>query len=192
MLNGLYPIIIFHFKKLLPSSLSFLTQGSNQIPLLAEVNNLFPLIPIPLYLDEKTFGLVIDSESKHIDIVTEVETLPDGKTPRVVQRGINSNITINMQASTGSIGLSVLLAMSDLVFSKVTSEEYGITYINKAVTVFNGKIDGLSVTQNANNSLYNISLSISKAQTNSTVAAVAPTAIEKVTGTLPDIPSSPI
>lgn len=181
MLNGIAPIIIFNFKKLAPS----LLESINSIPLLAENKLSIPLIPIPIYLDEKLTGIYIDSESKNIDIETKAQTLPDGKAPKAIQRGLNSVITVNMIASADSVGLSVLMAMSDLIFQKVTSQEYSVTYIHKAVTVFGGLLEGFSAVQNSNNNLYNISLQISRATGGSTVEKAAPVTLERASGEVP-------
>lgn len=197
MLNGIAPIIIFNFKKLAASKL----ESINSIPLLAENKLSIPLIPIPLYLEEisrfgssgvegvsragTVSGIYIDSESKSIDIETKPQTLPDGKTPKATQRGLNSVVTINMIASSNSVGLSVLMAMSDLIFQKVTSQEYSITYINKSMTVFGGLLESFSVLQNSNNDLYNISMQISRVTGGSTVEKAAPATLERASGEVP-------
>jgi hypothetical protein len=178
VLNGIAPIIIFNFKKLLPA-LQELTSG---IPLLADVTEKIPLVPIPIYLDEKITGLYIDQENKNIDVNTETKTLPDGTAPKVQQTGINSTITINMQASANSIGLSVLSAMMDLIFEKLTSQEYSITYLHKAVTVFNGLLEGYSISQNSNNDLYSITLTISRVTGSNTTEKAAAISVPKVGG----------
>jgi hypothetical protein len=181
MLNGLAPIIIFNFKKLLPA-LQDITSG---IPLLSDVTGSIPLVPIPVYLDEKITGIYIDQENKNIDIETRAQTLPDGQTPKSQQSGINSLITVNMVGSKNSIGLSILIAMCDLIFEKVTSQEYSITYLHEAVTIFGGLLEGFSVQQSANTDLYSLSLQISKVTGGSTVEKVAPVTLSKATGVLP-------
>jgi hypothetical protein len=181
MLNCIAPILIFNFKKLAPSFL----QNINSIPLLAENNITIPLIPIPIYLSETLTGIYIDSESKNIDIETKAQTLPSGATPSAKQRGLNSVININMVASSDSVGLSVLMAMSDLIFQKVTSQEYSVTYIHKAVTVFGGLLESFSAQQSRENNLYNISLQLSKATGGSTIEKAAPLTVSKSTGALP-------
>lgn len=180
MLNGIAPIIIFNLKKLLPS----LVDAVNRVPLLAENEIVIPLIPIPVYLKEELTGLYIQSENKSIDIETLPQTLPDGSKPKVEQRGINSVVTINMVGKTNSIGLSILLAMSDLIFNKVTSQEYSITYINKAVTVFGGLLESFSFSQRPDTDLYDITLQLSKVSGGSTVEKAA-------TSTLTPIESAP-
>ncbi len=127
----------------------------------------------------------IDSESKNIDIETLPETRIDGFDPVVTQKGINSTVTINMQASKGSLGLSVLIALMDLVFAKVTSKQYKITYLNGAVTIFNGLLHGFTVNQSADNDLYTISMQISRANGAGTVLGIPIPTLTGTTGVVP-------
>ncbi len=183
MLNGIAPIIIFTFKKTLTDISADLVESAldaiSPIPELEDRSNkkTFPVAIIPIYLDEKITGICIDAESKNIDVDTEIISLPNGSEPIVVQKGLNSSITINMTASANSIGLSILLAFSDLILSKLLSEEYSITYIHKAVTVFDGRINSFAVTQNDNNDLYKLTLVLAKGGKSTSQAKNTPTAL---------------
>src|SRR5690606_12365506 len=95
-------------------------------------------VPIPLYLDEQLTGVYIESESKSIDVETETKPRFDEKKPEVRQTALNSLIAINMLAKKDAVLLSVLLALNDLIFTKVVSQNYRISYLNGATTVFNG------------------------------------------------------
>lgn len=160
MLGGLDPILIFQFKKLLPGLLDL---GSQQkIPIASESSTAFPLPFIPLYLSERLTGLYIDTETKSIEIDSQAETLSNGDTEQITQRGISSTIKIDMIASRDSIGISLLSALTDLIFPKVTSKEYSITYLHGAVTVFNGYLHSFTIDQNSSNELYKVSLELVK------------------------------
>jgi hypothetical protein len=187
MLNGIAPLLIFNFKRKVEVEIELAGPSqSNATPLLATADVTFiPLIPVPLYLDEKITGVYVISENKNIDIQTVPLTNPDGATPEVQQYGLNTTIDINMLASKNSIGMSLLLAMSDLIFEKVTSKEYSVTYLNGSVIMFNALLDSFSVNQNNDNDLYNINLKLSRATGSSTVEKVAPTTVPKLTGTTP-------
>ncbi len=157
MLNGIDPIIIFGFKKLPPSvaaNPSVPTAGSGGLP--------FDLPFIPIYLSEKLTGIYIDSEDKNLDVDTTVMATTDGSTPLLLQRPISSTVTINMKASRDSIGVALFSALSDLVFPKLTSKEYNITYLHGAVTVFQGLLHSFTITQNSNDDLYNITMGLVK------------------------------
>lgn len=158
MLNGLDPIILFNFYKASPTVL----QSLSKIPLAADIVDTIGLPPIPVYLSEKLTGLYIDNEDKNIDIETVTETLTSGGAPVVHQKGLNSTVRIDLVASRNSLGVTLLSAMADLIFQKVTSKEYSITYLHGAITVFGGLLHSFSINQNTNNDLYNITIELSR------------------------------
>lgn len=157
MLNGIDPILIFTFSTDIRASL---TASVAKIPVVSNVINKLGFPPIPIYLSEALTGLYIDSENKNIDIETTPETLTNGITPVVNQKGINSTIKVNMVATKGSIGLILLSTLCDLIFTKVTSKDYKMTYVHGATTIFNGLLHTFSVNQVANTDLYTIDLEI--------------------------------
>lgn len=160
MLNGLEPIIIFTFYKKDPNPA--LESVLSQIPLISADLSRAKLPPIPVYLSEELTGLVIDDESKSVDIETSTDTLASGADPKVNQKGINSIVRISLQASSKSIGVTLIAALCDLIMSKVTSQEYDITYLHKAVTVFGGLLHSFQITQNANDDRYNIEIELAR------------------------------
>jgi hypothetical protein len=184
MLNGISPLLIFNFKKLLPQA------NVSGIPLLNKLTDTIPLAPIPIYLDERyglvppgageilpTFGsgIVITSHGKNIDVNTKADTNVEGKTPDATQDGLNSVVTINMLANKGSISLSVLIALCDLVFPKVTSQEYSISYINGAFSVFGGLLEGFSAQESDTDNLLRLTLQLSNAKAGTTETSTAST-----------------
>ncbi len=182
MLNGIDPIIIFQFSKKVPETVSNPRVGA---PFVSDKEIFIPLPPIPIYLSEELTGLFIDTESKSIDSETTVETKTDGSSPDVTQKGINSVTKIELVASKDSIGLTLLAAMSDLLFDKLTSKEYAVTYLHGAVTIFNGLIHSFSINQSANDDKYMISIEISRGAVKSpTKVEIVPTVL-KSSGTVP-------
>lgn len=178
MLNGVDPIILFNFKKLTPS----LQATIQSIPIVADVVSFIDLPVIPIYLSESLTGILIDSESKSMSIDTSVETLSNGDTPQITQRGIQNTVKVEMRARRGSLGVALFSAMSDLIFPKVTSKEYSITYLHGAVTVFGGLLHEFSISQNAENDLYSISMELIKP---SSLLKAAIPEVPKITGALP-------
>lgn len=175
MLNGVDPIILFNFRKLLPSVQSVVSK----IPIVADVVNVIDLPVIPLYLSESLTGLYIDSESKNIEIDTQIDGLTNGETV-INQWPIQSTVKIDMVAKKDSLGVSLLAALTDLIVPKVTSKEYSITYLHGAVTVFAGFLHGFSVTQQENTDLYNITLELIKPAKKNAIPIVS-----KLTGAVP-------
>lgn len=193
MLNGIAPIIIFQFKKLTPQA----TEALSKIPLVSSIVDSIGLPPIPIYLDENLTGIYIDGESKAISIDTEVQTLSDGSTPNVVQKAINSTTTIEMKASQTSLGLTLLSAICDKVVPLVTSQEYSITYLNGAVTIFGGLLHDLKITPEPNTDLLIITLELTngngKTKEASTVPKVTPVteSVNLGSGVSPTAPLAP-
>lgn len=180
MLNGADPILIFQFYKRVETFENLVAA----IPIVSGTVQKLDLPPIPVYLSEKLTGLYIDSEDKQIEIETETETLTDGSDPKHNQKAINSVVTINMQATRESLGLTLLMSLADLILPKVTSKEYSVTYMHGAIVVFEGLLHSFSVTQNASDDRYNIKLELART-INKTQAAQSVTVVAPVQGTVP-------
>lgn len=186
MLNGIEPILIFQLYKLIPEAETTLAK----IPLTSGIKKKATFAIIPIYLSEKLTGVFIDSESKSIDIDTEQNSLANGDPSVPTQKALGSITSVNLQAERGSVGLTILLAISELLLDKVTSQEYELTYINGAVTVFGGLIHSFSFEQGANDTLYRIKIDLSRGRpkTKSVQVAEDPNAVRLgSTGTTPDI-----
>lgn len=190
MLNGVAPILIFHFYN---KDVAGLLSG---IPFGAEIGDAVG-IPVPIYLDERITGIYVDSESRGVDLVTEVEPVLDKdpttgevQKPQVKQTALDSQITVYMFARRDSIMLTAFLALSDMVLSRVVSQEYGITYLNKSTTIFNGLLQRFSTSNGADDDLIRIEMTFSNAKQEGTQAAATASAattppIPKVTGAVP-------
>ena len=168
MLGGVDPVIIFQFSKLSESvSLS-------DIPVVSDIPTLVEQPPVPIYLSENLTGLYIESEDKNVDIQTDTETLSNGESPNINQKGISSIISINLIAKKDSVGMTLLSAMIDQVYEKVTSKEYAITYLHGATTVFRGVLHSFAVNQNSSNDLLSVKIELSKGMKNPQPAAPVP------------------
>lgn len=166
MLNGIAPIIVFHLPFDPAGDIYKSIQG---IPnrtvsdIISQVG-----IPIPIYLSEGLTGIYVDNESKAIDVDTDVKQSQDPDVPdKVIQKGTNSLVSINMLARKDSIILGVLLALSDLVFQRVSKGNYGISYFNGPTALFNGKLHGFSSTVGNDDNLFRVVLQIQKINTKS-------------------------
>ncbi len=181
MLGGLDPIIIFQFSKLLPS---FSAAVASSIPVVNNEPLFLPYPPIPIYLSRALTGLLIDSEDKNVEIDTDLDTLSDGDTHQVNQKGLASTVTINIRAKKDSIGLTLMSAMVDVVFDKVTSKEYSITYFHGPITIFNGVLQSFEINQNAENDMATIKVTLSRG-TKTPVKPASIPVVGKVVGALP-------
>ena len=183
MLNGIDPIIIFNFSKLTPEAEAKLR--TTPLTGTSTEQAKIPLTPIPVYLSEKITGLFIDSEEKFIDISTATETDTSGKTPSHYQKGVNSSVRINIQASSNSLGLVLLSALADIAFEKVTSKEYSISYLHKGIVVFNALLQSFTINQNANDDRFNITIELKKTSIETKPTTSPTTNLTKSTGELP-------
>ncbi len=169
MLNGLDPILLFLFYKAAPE----ITQS--KIPLANELGlNRLSLPPVPIYLSENATGIFIDSEDKNLDIQTIVETLRTGDKPFITQKGIGNVTTIKMEANKNSLGVTLLSAMADLIFGKLTSKEYSITYLHGAVTIFGGLLHNFAISQTADTDKLLITLELIRDAGTATNTVVVP------------------
>lgn len=172
MLNGLDPIIIFQYRKKESSDLigprspngQFETTWTYGIPIISEIPTFVEQPPIPIYLSEKLTGLFIDTESKNVSIGTTTETITDGGSPRTIQKGSSSTISVTLKAKNDSIGLILLSSMIDLLFEKVTSEEYAITYMHGATTIFRGLLTSYNVNEIADTDLISINFELTRGE----------------------------
>lgn len=180
MLGGIDPIIIFQFSKLAPS----LSETVSKIPVISQIATVIEQPPIPIYLSEELTGIFIDAESKNVDIETETQTLSDGSTPDVNQRGIATGISINLVAKKDSLGLALLVALIDQAFDKVTSKEYAITYVHGPITVFRGVLHNFSADQDASSELMRIKIELSRGTKNPVKPPDVPV-VGKAVGALP-------
>lgn len=187
MLNGLAPLLIFNFPVLSGGETFNAISG---IPLVGDFLAANIGVPIPIYLDEKITGIFIESESKALDIDTESKQRFDGQPPEVKQRGITNLITINMLANKDSDYLAVLLALNDMVFSRVVARNYNVSYLNGATTVFNGLLHGFSAQASNDDTLMRLTLQISKANLKATIEPPGRFVLPKITGAIP-VPSVP-
>lgn len=185
MLNGIAPIMIFDFAQ---SATLDLGVTFAKIPVLKNIPT-FPLPSIPIYLDENLTGLYIDSTSKSVDVNTENDYNPVDKNPIVIQKGINSLITINMKATQNGIGMILLTLLCDKIFSSLLDGKYSITYLHNSVTLFGGLLHSFSTVQNTENDLFNISMQLSKGRVNSTIQGVVSRIAQPFNGVIPGVPS---
>lgn len=179
MLGGLHPILIFNFPIALKNPLTAASEG---VPT-AERTWIDKIgIPIPIYLDPNLTGIHVDSETKALDIESDPYTSQDGKTTVVIQKALNNTVTVNLIAKRDSIILAALLSMSDLVFTKVISQEYGVTYLNGPTTVFNGLLDSFTAHPGDNDDLMRITIVLSKARQTGTLIPTGFSSIAKTSG----------
>lgn len=180
MLGGVDPVIIFQFSKILDDASATIAR----IPVISQIPTVVDQPPIPIYLSEQLFKIALGAESKSVDISTETETLTDGTAPDVNQKGIQSSVEINIQAKRDSVPLILLCSMIDLVYDKVSSKEYSISYLHGPTTIFRGVLHSFSVETIDGTDLCSVKISLSKGTKQPTKPETTPVVPAQV-GALP-------
>lgn len=158
MLGGLDPVIIFQFSKLVPNPAT----PAGGIPIVSAKPNTIDFPPIPIYLSETFFNIIIDGESKSVDIETDTQGLTNGAVPQVTQAPIQSSIEINIEGKKDSVALTLLSALVDQAFQRVTSQEYKISYLHGAITLFNAVLHSYAVENQAGTDKLQIKIVLSR------------------------------
>lgn len=140
-------------------------------------------VPVPIYLDEKLTGIIVQNETRGVDIETNAQQLRTGAV-LYDQRGLDSIVTVNLVGSKDSMVLVALLAMSDMIFQLVVAKAYKVSYFNGPTVIINGLLHGFQTNSNSNEDKIHITLQISKAN-QATTATTVITALPKITGALP-------
>jgi len=180
MLGGLDPVLIFQFAALAPS----LGAQLAKIPMAASIPTILEMPPIPIYLSETLFNVVIDGESKNVDIDTTTETMSDGSAPVVTQKGVQSGVTIEIEGKKDSVALILLSSMIDVAFDKVSSAEYSITYLHGPITIFRGLLNSFSSEAVPGTDKLSIKIGLSKGKGSPTKPSAIPS-VPGVPGIIP-------
>lgn len=167
MLGGLDPVIIFQFSALAQKRpdgfIGPLPQPPvARIPVISKIPTVVDQPPIPIYLSETLFNIIIDGESKSVDIETDTETLTNGLAPDVNQKGIQSSVEINIEGKKDSVALTLLSALIDVAFDKASSKEYAISYLHGATTVFRAVLHSYSVETVPGTDKLSVKISLSR------------------------------
>jgi hypothetical protein len=185
MLNGIDPIIIFHFYN--KGAIDVLSD----LPFGAAIADAVGL-PIPIYLSESLTGIFVDSESRGIDVETKVDPITEKDPltlevlpPVVNQTAVDATTTISLVASRESVILSVLIALCEMVVSRLVTQEYGITYLNGPTAIFNGLLHRFQTNVNRNDTLVRIEFTLSNAKKEQPTPKLSPPPIPNFRGAIP-------
>ena len=184
MLGGVDPIIIFEFFKVVDLT-QYNEVNGRKIPVAGQRTLQFiPIPPIPIYLSENLTGLYIDKVDKNIDIGTDTETFINGAVPDILQKGVASSVKVTLNCKKNSIAMMILSSVIDLVYDKVTSKEYNISFLYGATTIFRGVMHSFSVSQSATNDLMEVNIELSRGSKQPTPSNPVPT-VPGSTGSIP-------
>lgn len=168
MINGRDPIIVFHFFRKPPKSLFYTNEYAAR---LNEVLTSSVGLPVPFPLNERLTGLVINNETRGVQLSTRVDPSTEKdqltnetKAPVVNQTVEGSDVTISMTGLKENIMLTAFLALSEQIVSKAVSAEYGISYFNGPVAIFNALLSRIQTINRPNTDAVDIELVLSTAK----------------------------
>lgn len=126
MLGGIAPIIIFTFYKSIPTP-SFLSSfiSTPQIPLL----------PIPIYLDEKLTGIILDDYNRNITVENTQES---GAT---FEKVLGDVVVLKFGAKKNNIVLTAITALLGQVLNYVNKKEYKITLFYDNIFILDASLE---------------------------------------------------
>lgn len=188
MLGGTSPLFLFRLGEL-PSTVLSETDVFKDFSAVRDELSQFAEnfgIPIPIYLDEKITQICVDNETRNIDLETDVLTRDYGAAggPKIRQKGVNTSVTVNLEADRSSIVMTTLLALLDVIFPRINTMAYSISYFNGATVVLDGLLHGVATSVSRENSLIRTSITISRAAERK-APPKGPIPVERQTGALP-------
>lgn len=142
MLGGNSPVMVFNFASI--SSASILKKLGINIGQDSIFNFDIPLVSIPVYLDEKLTGIVVDDHERSINI--EFET--DGENN--YEREISSDVKITLKAQKDNRSFQAFLALFEQIVKKVPSQAYKVYLYYDDVFLTNAGLKDFAVTTGQN------------------------------------------
>lgn len=157
MLGGLAPILIYSISPGNPVSSLF-----SGIPLLGDTISGLG-IPIPIYLDERFTKLQVESDSYQADVATETTVTKDVfLSTKYDQRVLESSVSVELHGEKNSLILQAIIALTDLILTKVVDRNYSISYLNGPTVLLGGLLKSFSVQQGSDDTLIRIKIDLIK------------------------------
>jgi hypothetical protein len=182
MLGGLSPLIIFTFFKVIPQNFIGPTQPIiNPLP---SVPIRIPLLPIPLYLNERFTGIQLDDYDRDISI----DVMRDAVTSFERVSGDVVNLKFRMQKN--NIILTALTALIDRIMktfdrqvnTQYTDRDYILTIFYDNIFILDASLERFHSSLVEGTDLREVSFTFSKRSQKSTALTQAP--IARTVGTV--------
>lgn len=159
-LNSISPLLIFTLKAVNPFA-----GKANLTGVSAVANDIIGLaggLPIPIYLDESTTGLAVDSEDRTLAIETITQQPQNGEKATLNQKGVTADLSINISAKKTSLFTQVILALAEQAYDLAVAKGCSVSYFHGAETVINGVLASFVTSQDADTELMKIQIRINK------------------------------
>lgn len=146
MLGGTAPVMVFNF-----SSLNIFGYEIKNPTLFGfEI----PLISIPIYLDEKLTGILVEDHERSINVEFETDGLNN------YEREISSDVKLTLVAQKDNTALQAFLAYFEQILKRVNNASYKIYFYYDDIFMTNASLKDFSVStrQNTDTRVVNITL----------------------------------
>lgn len=200
MLGGINPILIFTFTnpkdldtKAKDQAAGIPDKEKDQESTLGEIAKfgkdfIAPLlsgIPIPIYLSEAVTGIFVSDESIDINADTTVQASASNKSGVLDQKPLESVFRVELVSTRQSLVLASLIALSDIVFTRLVSKTYSISYVNGSTIVLGALLRTFSAKQSPDNTKVDVTIELTKTVKTTGVTPIANAAKSAVRGALP-------
>lgn len=165
MLNGLAPVIVFTFFKELPIPAflqGFITATK------------IPLIPIPIYLDEKFTKVSLDDYERDLSI----DVVRDGT--KTYERTSTDAVSLKFRADKSNIFMTAITALIDQIVENVEQKNYSISIFYDNIFILNASLESFSSRLVDNSTMREISIKISNRPKEKSIIA---SPIQNIVGT---------
>lgn len=142
MLGGIAPVLVFNFASI--SSASILNKLGFDIGEDSIFNFDIPIISIPLYLDEKLTGIIVDDHERSINIEFEQDENHN------YERVISSDVKVTLVAQKDNIAFQGFLTLFEQVLKRVNYKSYKIYFYYDDVFMTNASLKDFAVTTREN------------------------------------------
>lgn len=142
MLGGTSAVMVFNFATI--SSRSLLSKIGIDIDEDSIFNADIPLFSIPVYLDEKLTGILIDDHEQSINIEYENDGLNN------YERQISSDVKITLISRKDNIAMQAFIALFEKILKYVNEKAYKIYLFYDDVFLTNAGLKDFSVTTRNN------------------------------------------
>lgn len=142
MLGGTAPVLVFNFATI--SSASVLNKLGFNIGEDSIFNFDIPVVSIPVYLDEKLTGILIDDHERSINVEFEQDENHN------YERVVSSDVKVTLVAQKDNIAFQGFLALFEQVLKRVNYKSYKIYFYYDDVFMTNASLKDFAVTTREN------------------------------------------
>lgn len=138
MLGGTAPVLVFNFASI--SSASILNKLGFKIGEDSIFNFDIPVVSIPVYLDEKLTGILVDDHERTINVEFETDGTEN------YEREISSDVKVSLKAQKDNVAFQGFLAMFEQILKRIPSQSYKIYFYYDDVFMTNASLKDFAVT----------------------------------------------